>query len=126
MTTASPVQSRAHPPAEALLASYPDGSLVALSLSEPGRTYRVQLAPLACECPGFQFRGCCYHVRAAVERFGLQAESPEEPEYVCYSCGAPWSLATGTLSEQGRHICADVSVCFRTASGIRRAYRGGF
>jgi hypothetical protein len=128
--SATPVQRSAprgaHAPAEAQLAQYPGGAIVALSLSEPGRTYRVQLDPLSCECPGFQHRGCCYHVKAAVERFGEQAAAvePEPRRYVCYSCGHPWSEQDGTLSAAGWHVCADRAVCSCRAQGVRAAYWG--
>jgi len=78
MTTQSPTcKSSAHPTADVPLVQYRDGSIYAMSLSEPGRVYLVQLAPLSCTCAGFSFRGRCCHATAAVERFGQ----------VCEHCG---------------------------------------
>jgi SWIM zinc finger len=114
-------QSKAHSPAEALLARYADSSIVALSLSRPGTTYRVQLDPLSCECPGFQYRGACYHVAAAAERFGAVEQHP------CGNCGRTAPVAelvapARSWSEyganpdgrglRGQHWhCADLAAC---------------
>jgi hypothetical protein len=51
------------------LVQYRDGSVYAMSLSEPGRTYLVTLSPLSCTCKGWQYRGVCCHSTAALVRF---------------------------------------------------------
>jgi hypothetical protein len=114
---ASPrTQSKAHQPDEALLAVYADGSIIALSRSEPGRTYRVELAPLSCECPGFQYRGSCYHTVAAVERF------TEVESVVCWSCGASLGNSEAKLGTNGRAYHADYDACQRRVAGVRRLW----
>jgi hypothetical protein len=56
------------------LVQYRDGSIFAMSLSQPGVTYLVQLDPASCQCPGFQHRGSCCHLAAALARFGRACE----------------------------------------------------
>lgn len=76
-TTTAPSQSTArrcgHAPIEAQLARYANGEVVALSLTNPGETYRLQRTPSGwrCECKGYQYRSTCYHAAAALERFGV-------------------------------------------------------
>lgn len=121
--------SAAHDPAEAQLARYSDGSIVALSLSEPGRTYRVQLEPLACECPAFRFRSACYHSAAALARYGEVEPAPARIDR-CGNCGSPVDVLTGIppyIRERGCAPfwrCLDLNSCVRSQQAQRAAYRG--
>jgi hypothetical protein len=77
--TASPsVHSKAHSPADVPLARYKDGSVFAMSLSQPGVTYAITLEPLSCTCAGFTHRGQCCHSTAALARFAPP----------CFWCGS--------------------------------------
>ena len=44
-----------------------NGEFVAPSRSEPGRNYRITLAPARCSCRGFGVHRSCRHLDAAVE-----------------------------------------------------------
>jgi hypothetical protein len=109
-----------------VLAAYPDGSIAALSLTRPGVVYLLQLAPeVSCTCPGVQHRSQCYHVAAAVKRFGgLPAVEAEPRRYVCCNCGAPWDEATGDVVN-GLHGCRDLNACVQRQQAVRMAFGVG-
>lgn len=50
-----------------ILMREPNGEFVAPSRSEPGRNYRITLAPARCSCRGFSVHRSCRHLDAAVE-----------------------------------------------------------
>src|SRR5262245_39609707 len=85
--SATPTQRRAssaHSPDSVPIVRYSDGTIYAMSLTQPGVTYRVQLDPASCQCAGFAHRGQCCHLAAAQQRFGVE----------CYWCRSTVDVRT--------------------------------
>ena len=103
--TSPPVKSSAHSPADVPLVQYRDGSVYAMSLTTPGRVYRVTLDPLSCECLGWQHRRHCCHSQAALARFA----SP------CDWCGqfGAQAFVNGVDGDSIIHLCGD---CLETGT----------
>src|SRR5205807_177452 len=98
MNTQSPAVQSTRPrggraPETAILDQRPDGSIGALS-SNGRDIYTVRLQPvLSCTCPGFSYRGACYHATAAVELYGS-----------CEHCQAGGNVAVFTSPAGDRFV----------------------
>lgn len=102
-TTPRSKGSRAHAPESVPLVQYASGEIIALSLTKPGVTYQITLAPLGCECPAWQYRQRCCHTAAALARFGA-----------CYHCGDTEGVAVYT---NGWDNGAEIMLCASCAGG---------
>jgi hypothetical protein len=105
------------------LVRYQDGSIYAMSLSQPGVTYRVTLAPeLSCACQAWAYRQACCYVEAATGRFGGLPVVEPEPRRTCHNCGSQDPASGWRAGAAGGWVCQSFTECQEHAQAVRAAY----